>query len=514
MSPLDPQTFDDPRILGLLQLGAGMMKAGGPSRMPTNFLGNFGTAGEGAIAQMQHARELQIRAAERAAHQKLYDAQMKHLGFEDQKIQQELDAPAQLQSAWQEAISGQQPAPVPFQGQLPNPLDLAQGKPLVPNAPMQPPEVLPQTEVTAKRLPSTMNPENWFKVADQLMDKGKTKIAEAAVQRGLAVMGLDKNSVHPDGNGGFKVFDREGNLIRSIPGEGGGQQDKTSDALYKRYLGPPYNMKPDAARKAADASAFNLIRFVPDAQGGVRTMYEPEAMGNPGGITGGRPSPYNPSGLAGGQIGGSQGSKGTEKLYEDVQQFSTAIDKKGLAGVDIGMRSVAAKLKEFQSRPDELPGIGYLKNLGSQGSVGSLANFALTEEGKDLKSAVQGVMNTLMHSEVGAAQTVQESMRQMTAILEDPTSSARDFFNGWANLTKKINANKANIINGFAPEVHQEYSRRAKTAKDHGYDAMDLSAIPIIEAQKPLPASKGGNIPISKPLTESGKQGWKIEEIK
>lgn len=521
MSPLDPAQFDDPRILGLLQLGAGLMKAGGPSRMPSNFLGNFGSAGEGAIAQMSDARKQQIQqqmmALNYAETKRLHDATIGHLGTEDQKMREEMAVPGQVQSAWQSVMQGQAP-----QGpMLQNPMTLAtQGPQQVPNSPLQPPEVLPTTEVAANRFPSTMNSENWFKVADNLMAKGQSKAAEAATQKGLAVMGLDKNSVHPDVNGGFAVFDREGNLVRKIDGPGGGQQARTADALYQAFKKPPYNMTDDEARKKADASAYNLIRFIPDAQGGVRTMYEPDAMssiaGQPGTQSAARPNPYAPTQVAQGQIGGSQGSKGTEKLFADVQEMSTAIDKKGLAGVDIGMRQVASKLKEYQNRPDELPGVGYLKNLPAQGSVGSLTNFLLTDEGKELKSNIQGVMNTVMHSEIGSAQTIQESVRQMQAILENPTSSARDFFSGWANLTRKVNANKANIINGFAPEVHQEYGRRAKTSKEQGYDAMDLSAIPIIEPRKPLTGGVGsdaGNTPVVKPFSPSGKPGWKIEKL-
>lgn len=515
MPLLDQNSFYDPQNIGLLTLGAGLLAGGGPSRQPTNFGGILGTAGGQALGAMQEARRQQMLIEQQAMTRQLQEAHIGHLGMENQKIQQELRSPGLQAAAWNDAFGPSDQGVLSQQNvQEQQPQSIGLKSPLAPTVTQSPlgPDAIrqPTQVVTAKSLPSTMNADNWFKYGEGLLKKGLSKEAEAAVQKGISLMGFDKASVHPDGSGGFAVFDREGNLLRTVEGPGGGQQARTAAALYQRYLSPPYNMAPDVARRAADASAFNLIRFVPDAQGGIRTMNELDAMlsqiqGTAGTQPATRPNPYAPAQQAGGQIGGASGSRGTEKLYEDVQQMSTAMDKKGIAGIDISMRGVVNKLKEYQNRPDELPGVGYLKNLPAQGSVGSLANFMLSDEGKNLKSEVQTVMNTVMHSEIGSQQTIQESVRQMQAILENPTSSARDFYNGWANLTRKINANKANIISGFAPEVHQEYGRRSKALKDSGYDAMDLSSIPIIDAQKPLASDK--------PLP-SGKKGWKIEEIK
>lgn len=89
-NPNDP--WSDPRNIGLLSLGAGLLSAGGPQRLPTNIGQAFGNSGLQALGAMQEARQAQLQGAYRGA-------QMRHLDLESQQLQGQQDQEAALQSA-------------------------------------------------------------------------------------------------------------------------------------------------------------------------------------------------------------------------------------------------------------------------------------------------------------------------------------------------------------------------------------------------------------------------------
>lgn len=219
----------------------------------------------------------------------------------------------------------------------------------------------------------------------------------------------------------------------------------------------------------------------------------------------GRTSPSSvtlPSGIKQDAPGAFQGAEGQKHLDTQVYNLTQTLQKANLPAVDVGMRAVTSVLNSYKDRPDELPGVGYLKNLAGDGAIGGVAKLLTTPEGRDLQSKIAVTFQSIMHSDIGSQQTIQEAVREFDSILKSPTATAREFYSGWANLTRRINAAKANLLVGFGQETHDEYGRRSKAMKGKGYDAMDLSPIPTVDA---------GDAPITKAVNmDAGPQGTKI----
>lgn len=231
---------------------------------------------------------------------------------------------------------------------------------------------------------------------------------------------------------------------------------------------------------------------------------EPAAT-TPVGIAG-RTAPSSvtlPSGIKQEAPGKYQGAAGQVLLDNDVRTFSEHVRQANIPQTDIAMREVTGILNKYKDNPDALPGVGYAKNLPDGTVMGTAARFFLTEEGKDVKSKIQNAIAQVMRSDIGATQTVQEASRELTRFLYSPSSSARDFFNGWRNFTESYNGGKGNIVSGTAPEVLQRYEQQSKNTKARGYgsSAMDLSPIPVVKIK---PVQDLTNQPIVKPYNPNG----------
>jgi hypothetical protein len=132
----------------------------------------------------------------------------------------------------------------------------------------------------------------------------------------------------------------------------------------------------------------------------------------------------------------------------------------------------------------ELPGMGYAKNL-------PLASMFLSDEGKDMKSAVQRVSNDLLAMYSGLAVTVPESERRALEQMSDGKFSADDFKRGWPSMVARYNAVKNGLIGGFNPKVKQKYTENGGT---------DLSDIQAFGTEQPNESNSASDqIPASDP---------------
>lgn len=107
--------LDNPQDAAMMQLGFGLLSAGGPSRMPVSFGQALGSAGNQAMDAYRQAKQLQ----DMEEMKKLQIEQLRG-ALEQQKMQ--LKVPGMIQ----EALSGisQAPKPQVYQDQLPNNADV------------------------------------------------------------------------------------------------------------------------------------------------------------------------------------------------------------------------------------------------------------------------------------------------------------------------------------------------------------------------------------------------------
>lgn len=242
---------------------------------------------------------------------KLAEAQIQHLGLQNRQIESELNAPQKMQAAWEEAFGNG--GNTGFGG--------ASGSDT--NA----------VEVKAKRLPTTLNSENWFKFSAALLNRGLAKEAEQAAQKGVAIEGMNDVKFQQVGNELIGT-NKRGEEVTRIKGDGTASNAHTTQA--ERSMATLRNLqlqvdggKPLTKEQQLEAeSARNLLeqqRPVIDPISGKLMLSQPIEV--PKGITVGGASKQRGNVLPSLSGGRKPLDAGTEKKFTDIGSGLSQIDR-------------------------------------------------------------------------------------------------------------------------------------------------------------------------------------------
>jgi hypothetical protein len=124
-------------------------------------------------------------------------------------------------------------------------------------------------------------------------------------------------------------------------------------------------------------------------------------------------------------------------------RFSTQLEKAGLPELESYIGTANKVLDQYKGKG--IPGIGILDFSGRT-----------TQEGSNVKQAIQAVKNTLLKARSGAAVTEPEADR-LEQEMFGPLATEESFRRGWASLQAAIANRRLNIEAGYDPLVVESY---------------------------------------------------------
>ena len=201
------------------------------------------------------------------------------------------------------------------------------------------------------------------------------------------------------------------------------------------------------------------------------------------GLPAGAPrSPYDPTSFQqGSRVTVYPGTKPTAELFKEVDDLSKRFYTAGVPATITKARSFTKNMLEKYT-PEQNPGMGGWKNF--RGTVpftgANPANLAMSEKGKDIKSAFVDILNDLLKMYSGLAIPPPEELRQLQARAVDTSFTARDFYNAWPRVLEHANQTVANELAGKDERIVKEYKRRNPN--------LDLS--PLTFSYKPVQHGK------------------------
>ena len=144
-----------------------------------------------------------------------------------------------------------------------------------------------------------------------------------------------------------------------------------------------------------------------------------------------------------------------KELDRYVERYGKERDKAGLPELNKGIEQVDTWLNQYEGKA--IPGIGFM----------DFSKYT-SEEGSQIRQAVQAVENTILRALSGAAVTESEAARLKTQMF-GPRATEASFLAGWSSLKERIAAKEANIDQSYDPMVVETFHSRGK--KDTGAGA-------------------------------------------
>jgi len=132
-------------------------------------------------------------------------------------------------------------------------------------------------------------------------------------------------------------------------------------------------------------------------------------------------------------------------------RLSNDLNQSKIPQVGSSIRNLNAALAQYT--PESAPGLGYAKNL-------PMADFFLSDAGKDIKSSAQAVANDLLSMYSGMAVTIPEAERRDLESMKNGKFSAEDFYRAWPKIAGRYNQVAGNIAAGATPEARSRYLSR------------------------------------------------------
>jgi len=170
-------------------------------------------------------------------------------------------------------------------------------------------------------------------------------------------------------------------------------------------------------------------------------------------------SPYRPQPSAPGITVLTPGSKPAERLSNDTEKLGKELETKMVPATLEGIKEVnrlidKAGLKRSArgNLEGDVPGFGT--------AAGLVPTPLLSQEGKDLRSAVRAVTNKLLQAQSGLAVTDQENKRFVQQLQQGKFMSDQDILTGWERVLSEVEGRLKGFVGGYHPDVIAEYSRR------------------------------------------------------
>lgn len=193
--------------------------------------------------------------------------------------------------------------------------------------------------------------------------------------------------------------------------------------------------------------------------------------------------------------------KAAASLDKDVQRYSTTIDKAGLPEVMNAVQSVQSVLSS--NKPGTLSGFGRVQGL--------IPDALASNEMQSNRALMQDAANIILKSRSGAAVTGPEQVRFLRAVGSGVGMDEATLRTGWNNVMSTIGARAASLGAGWAPEVHDEFTRRGgQDYRNFKFDPVPgavlpqarKAATPMVPGRNHQPAAPGmvpGRAPASAP---------------
>lgn len=141
-------------------------------------------------------------------------------------------------------------------------------------------------------------------------------------------------------------------------------------------------------------------------------------------------------------------SSRTDKEEKDIegQINKTANRLKDVQPVMVAAHQLNDLLSQYT--PDNVPGVGYMKNT-------DMGKALLSKEGKDVSSSIKLVGNSILKAMSGTAVTAPEEVRQMAAQMADGRYDAKDFYVAWPKISAWLNSQSAVATSGLTDAARQ-----------------------------------------------------------
>jgi hypothetical protein len=140
--------------------------------------------------------------------------------------------------------------------------------------------------------------------------------------------------------------------------------------------------------------------------------------------------------------------KKEKQLNTAAEKISVRVEKSGLPEMRTNMEEV---LRLLPKEGDDIPGFG---------QTGFLPKYMLSQEGKNLRSALSSLFNAKLSARSGAAVTEQELRRLKDEFGDFSMASDKDLMNALRRLEAAMNKDIANMKAGYDPEALEIYTGR------------------------------------------------------
>lgn len=174
-------------------------------------------------------------------------------------------------------------------------------------------------------------------------------------------------------------------------------------------------------------------------------------------------------------------TKRTENVDKEVTKFSTNLQKEGIPDVEAALSSAEAIFGKYTDpktgKVGDVPGVGRITN--------ALPDWAVSDEGKDVRSSLAAVSNIVLSARSGAAVTDQELRRLARELQLSLGGDAAGMQKAYAKFRARFEAVKANLAAGVSDDVKQVYEERGGIKIQRGgAKPSSPAADPVAEALK------------------------------
>lgn len=140
-----------------------------------------------------------------------------------------------------------------------------------------------------------------------------------------------------------------------------------------------------------------------------------------------------------------------------TEKMGKQFDSSGVSELLSAVENANRQLAPFTKEGADVPGFGPM--------AGMLPDFAVSQEGKDLRQAYASVRNSILKARSGGAVTDGEADRLLQELGEGTGMPDAQVITGMANVTGFLRDRIANIQAGYTPEAVQTYQDRGGTVR-------------------------------------------------
>ena len=152
-------------------------------------------------------------------------------------------------------------------------------------------------------------------------------------------------------------------------------------------------------------------------------------------------------------------------LIRGVTDLSKRLEKAQIPDLRAGVSAIDEELAPYIQAGGELPGIGYLSNVGP----------AFTKDGRRMQARVAKIRNMILKARSGGAVTPSEADRLLQEFALGAFNSDEEFLASWADFKDSLAQGERNIYAGYDPIIVDQYEMNVRS----------------LDSQAPAPSAPG-----------------------